>query len=439
MNFTIKKKIFLGTLPLYIVICVVTALALFRLDEVYTIFNSVVDIDIQQKNSAEKQVELLRDRESKVIRYLILQSDDMLLLLEQREKEYDEYITHLSTISDKELYQKLMHENVLYNEALAMTKQLMDSSETPRYQQADSLRTHSYIEQGKLLQQIKETAEQTQKERTENAVELISLTFRKITTVALTGLLLAIIISAVIIESILRSVRKLKQAALLVSQGEFNNLPMVKNSDEIGELSRSFNYMAHRLIELEEAYKDASPLTRLPGGIAVESVTQHRIDENIPFAFCMLDLDNFKPFNDRYGYSRGNQIIKHTAEIIQSVTQQFGHKGDFVGHIGGDDFVIITTPSSYDKICNEVIARFDRAIESFYDADDCSTGHILSRNRRGEEQEFPIMTVSISAVHTDSTELISYIQVGEIIAELKKYAKGFTGSNLVVDRRIEES
>ncbi len=88
-----------------------------------------------------------------------------------------------------------------------------------------------------------------------------------------------------------------------------------------GAFPMAFLAMGKRLRKLEEMYLDASPLTRLPGGIAIENVLKKRIDSSQPIAFCVLDLDNFKAFNDRYGYANGSEVIKETAKIIENVVK----------------------------------------------------------------------------------------------------------------------
>jgi diguanylate cyclase (GGDEF)-like protein len=155
-------------------------------------------------------------------------------------------------------------------------------------------------------------------------------------------------------------------------------------------------------------------------------------------AFCLIDLADFKSFNDRYGYARGNEVIQATARTITEVMAEQRREKDFLGHIGGDDFVIITVPGAYEKICPAIIRDFDRMILDFYDAEDRERGYILGKTRQGKEISFPIMTVSIAVVTNQQRELKSHIQVGEIAAELKNYAKSFSRSIYVVDRRKDE-
>jgi GGDEF domain-containing protein len=438
VKLTIGKKIFFGYLPLIVVIVLITSLALYRLNQVHVIFNDVVDVDIKLSKSADEMIDALRDRESTVMRYLILQSEDMHSLMVEQAQEYEQLFKDLGASTQSSLYEKLVLEYKTYKMAEQRCIDSVSIKETVSGSEANELRSNAFVRQGKLLKLIKVQAEQQQQERTENAVTLFFHTFRMIMGVAVIGLILALTISFFMTESILKSVQQLKKAVSLISKGVFKNLPSVNSSDEVGELSHSFNKMAHRLIELEEAYRDASPLTRLPGGITIESVVQSRIDDEIPFAFCMLDLDNFKPFNDRYGYSRGNVIIKQTAKILQAAIKAQGSQNDFVGHVGGDDFVVVTRPDRFEKICETIIEMFDADILSYYDKEDCQSGRIISKNRLGKAMEFPIMTISISAVNSEFTELKDYIQVGEIVAELKTYAKSFNGSNLVVDRRIKK-
>lgn len=182
-------------------------------------------------------------------------------------------------------------------------------------------------------------------------------------------------------------------------------------------------------------YLDASPLTRLPGGIAIENVLKKRIDSGQPVAFCVLDLDNFKAFSDRYGYAKGSEVIKETARIIESSVKSKGTADDFVGHVGGDDFVVITLPEHMRQISEAIISQFDRRIPEFYEAADRQRGYILGKTRQGIEMEFPIITISIAIVTNEQRKLDNPLETSEIAAELKDYAKSIPKSVFVVDKR----
>jgi len=207
----------------------------------------------------------------------------------------------------------------------------------------------------------------------------------------------------------------------------------------LGELSRSFSDMAIRLKRLEEMYLDTSPLTHLPGGIAIENILKKRIDSGILFAFCLIDLDNFKAYNDHYGYARGNQVIKNTAQIIEKAVKKHGTDETFYGHIGGDDFVVISSVDHYAKICRFIVNEFDKAVDKLYDPKDLGQGAIIRISRKGVKKKFPIMTISIGVVTNRKMQLKHVVQVGEIAAEVKNYAKSKPGSLYFVDRRKSNS
>ena len=180
---------------------------------------------------------------------------------------------------------------------------------------------------------------------------------------------------------------------------------------------------------------EASPLTGLPGNIAIQREIDRRINFKEMFAVCYMDLDNFKAYNDRYGHSAGDRVIKSSAEIITKVFREYGEEDDFVGHVGGDDFLTITTPERSEELCSKVIEFFDAEVPSFYRPKDRKKGYIQSFDRRGNLQKFPLMSISISIVTNEQREIKHHAKVAQIAAELKKYAKSFEGSVYVKDRR----
>ncbi len=184
-----------------------------------------------------------------------------------------------------------------------------------------------------------------------------------------------------------------------------------------------------------DADASLSPLTRLPGNLAIEAEIRRRIAEGRPFAVLYLDLDNFKAFNDAYGFAHGDEAIQLLAHDASEAVHQQGSSGDFVGHIGGDDFVIVAEPVNAETIARSVIDAFDAGIRSLYSAQDLRQGYIETRDRRGTLNRFPIMTVSIAIVTNERRSFESYGQVGEAAAELKRYVKGIAGSNFVKDQR----
>lgn len=180
---------------------------------------------------------------------------------------------------------------------------------------------------------------------------------------------------------------------------------------------------------------EASPLTGLPGNRAIEEAIETRIRAGLKFAVCYLDLDDFKAYNDRYGFLAGSEVIKLTTQVILEALGKYGGTEDFVGHIGGDDFILVTEMERAPLISQEVISLFDARIPAHYDHEDRERGCIISTDRSGKVNEFPIMTISIAIVHNTYRKLDHPGKVAQIAAELKKYAKEMEGSNLVFDRR----
>ncbi|MFA5361653.1 MAG: diguanylate cyclase [Candidatus Omnitrophota bacterium] len=180
----------------------------------------------------------------------------------------------------------------------------------------------------------------------------------------------------------------------------------------------------------------ASPLTGLPGGRIIEEAAVERLHKNIPFSFGYLDIDKFKSFNDNYGYVKGDRVLMQAAYMLYTIIKKTGTPGDFIGHIGGDDFVFITSPDAYRRICQEFIQTFDRIIPFYYSETDRAQGFILAKDRTNKMKKIPLMSVSIAVVSKVSAAgFASIIAINERIAEIKKYIKNIAGSKFMVDRR----
>ena len=180
---------------------------------------------------------------------------------------------------------------------------------------------------------------------------------------------------------------------------------------------------------------DANPLTKLPGNVSISARVSKTIASKVPMAVLYLDLNSFKAYNDAYGYQAGDQVIKATAEVAVKAAQKLGGNQDFVGHIGGDDFIVVTVPERMEALAEEIMARFDARVPSFYKEEDAKRGNILSKDRKGNTVEFPLLSIAIGVCHNTLKPLENYPQVSAIGAELKKYAKTFDGSKYVIDRR----
>jgi diguanylate cyclase (GGDEF)-like protein len=181
--------------------------------------------------------------------------------------------------------------------------------------------------------------------------------------------------------------------------------------------------------------RNANPLTGLNGNLEIQRDIASRIAKGTGFAVIYADLDNFKAYNDVYGFSNGDRIIVLTADILKDQVGLFGNAEDFVGHIGGDDFIVVSTPDRAEQICEEVIADFDEKVLNFYNEEDRSRGCITTKNRKGEVDTFPLMSISLAVVSNERREINSYVEVGDIVADVKKKLKTMPGSNYFADRR----
>ncbi|MDR3072362.1 MAG: response regulator [Clostridiales Family XIII bacterium] len=183
--------------------------------------------------------------------------------------------------------------------------------------------------------------------------------------------------------------------------------------------------------------RNANPLTGLNGNLEIQRETIGRIARGVGFAVIYIDLDNFKAYNDVYGFSNGDRIIILTADILKDQVTLFGNSDDFVGHIGGDDFIVISTADKAERICQEIIAEFDEKVLSFYNEEDRERGCITTKNRKSEIDTFPLMTISLAVITNERREINTYVEVGDIASDLKKKLKTMPGSNYFIDRRTD--
>jgi diguanylate cyclase (GGDEF)-like protein len=181
---------------------------------------------------------------------------------------------------------------------------------------------------------------------------------------------------------------------------------------------------------------NANPLTGLPGNLTITERLKKLVQENVPFAVLYIDIDNFKAFNDRYGFEHGDNALRLAGALLnQALTACSDGHADFLGHIGGDDFIIISRPEKADALCQSIIARFDREFPSLYAPADLARGFITVPNRRGVEEKYPITTLSIAVVVSSERRFTNYLEIGEIAAQLKNKAKSMEGSVYLTNRR----
>ena len=184
-----------------------------------------------------------------------------------------------------------------------------------------------------------------------------------------------------------------------------------------------------------QARTPVSALTGLPGSPVLRDDVERRLAAGTPFVFLYLDIDNFKAYNDVYGFGRGDIVIRALAEEVVEATKAHGMAGDLCVHIGGDDFAVVTTSDRYADIARKITAGFAGKVPEFYDEAAREKGYIETPSRRGEPTRYPLMTVSIGGVNSSLRRVEGYLQLTEIAAEVKGYAKALEGNQFVMDRR----
>ncbi len=227
------------------------------------------------------------------------------------------------------------------------------------------------------------------------------------------------------IESVskqLTSTMRNDQAFIITNNGEYSGIGTILKLLE--EITRQQIHNA----------KHANPLTLLPGSVPINEQVDHLLASKIPFSFGYFDLDHFKPFNDVYGYSAGDNIIKAVANTL---TQHIPAESGRVGHIGGDDFIVIFMGNDWLRCCENILQAFENTVPAYYTDDDIKNGGIYTENRIGEKSFFPLISLSVGLVDSVSTsQCQSHVDIADLASEAKKQAKKIEGNSFFINQRV---
>jgi len=434
---TITGKILLGFLLLSVFVVVISWYAISNLERLNRITQSILTRDAEVIDTTEKLLDSILAHELYTRRYGILKSEDMITLYWERSREFELMLDKIAALpgSSELPIDRLRTLYAGYKKLSAQYLQNPDSGSAPRYQEELKKTQDEIIV---MLKAVSAEARRAQNEKMVLTANISAEAFKVSWILCVSGITLGAFAVFWITRNISVPIQQLKHATKEIAEGKFDYTSAIQNRDELGDLSHAFSEMTTRLKRLETMYLDASPLTRLPGGVAIDTILRKRIADGTPLVFCLIDMDNFKAFSDHYGYAKGSEVIKAVAKIVESAVSEQGAEDDFVGHIGGDDFAVITVPERYKAIASAVIGRFDRTIPDFYAQEDRERGYIVAKSRQGQEMHYPVMTISVAVVTNQHHALIDPLQVGEIAAELKEYAKSIPESIYVVDNRRAE-
>lgn len=437
LRLNIARKLMLGYSSLLALLVIISVYALMNLNRLNAINSSILQTDLPVIDASEKLIDVIFAQERYARRYLVLGTADVFNLFLDKKKEFEELLARIKSLPEDRSYplDEIVKLHQQYSDILlggAKSSEPSPAAVNKAYEDRIKVQQEKIIA---LISGMSSEALRDQNEKTGKTATIGRIAFKASAVLCGLGFLLSLAAAMIITRNISGAIKKLKFATGMISKGQFDHKPDIRNKDELGDLAKAFVTMASRLKRLEEMYLDTSPLTRLPGGIAIESVMNKRIANNTPIAFCLMDIDNFKAYNDHYGYAKGNEIIQATGGIIGKAVSEHGNTDDFVGHIGGDDFVVITTPDRYSDICENIIKIFDETIPDYYAAQDRKRGYIKGENRQGDQVSFPLATLSIAVVTNEKRNLLNHIQFGEVAAEMKEHAKSVTGSVFMVDQR----
>ncbi|MDT8317342.1 MAG: diguanylate cyclase [bacterium] len=442
LNLNIAKKMLIGYLPLSALTILTAAYTLSVLYSLNDISESIIRTDIRLIERSEQMLDHILAQERYGKRYIILKTPEMKGLFLKRSEEFKKGLLQFNELSTALGFKKtaIAELNETYNKLYAMVFESKDGNSDDSPKQQEQIEEQIRNIQGEIVDIIKDINTRARRDLDEKAMitsQMGAKAFSVVFLLCVLSILFGIGAAMFITHYMSSAIGKLKVAIKHISEGSFEAVPLLESRDEIGELTSAFADMSTELQRLKKLDLDASPLTFLPGNTAIENLLEKKIAQGEYFSFCYLDLDNFKAFNDRYGYARGSEVIKATADVVEQSVRSLKHDGDFVGHIGGDDFVVITASEDHDELCKTIIKDFDKIIVGYYDAEDIKRGYIEGKTRQGEKRDFPIMTISIAVVTSRHRTIVSHIQVGEIAADLKAYAKSIPGSAYVVDKRTD--
>lgn len=221
-----------------------------------------------------------------------------------------------------------------------------------------------------------------------------------------------------------------------LENSQYDLIIVVKNKKYIGVVS--VTHLLQQLTDLQIRFaSNSNPLTGLPGNLIIEERLKQVVEKGQPFAVLYCDLDNFKAFNDKYGFEQGDCVLKFTAALLTAMLLEVVNdiSNTLLGHIGGDDFIIVTDQDKAEKLCKSIVREFDEKIVKYYEPEDVRQKYIMVANRKGKMEQFPLMSISIGVVHNQSKKFTSYIEIGEVAAQLKKTAKKISGSSWLFDQR----
>lgn len=434
-RYTVTRKIAVAYLliTLFSLVSIIYALTEMRSQTRHS--NALVQRDFQSFNLTRDLRSNLLAQERLEQQYLILKDKDLLFLLEKREEEFVILLGRLAELPLAGESRKLLPLVDEYRQAQPQGRRLLEQKE--RKAEAFVRETLSPL-RAKIIAELDDFAVRRSRAIDASLLELVANSrraYRVTMALLIFGIGLSTPVGVSVILSIHGAITRLTRATQKIADGRFD-VPLEEHRrDEFGQLAREFQEMAGKLRELEQSRLDANPLTHLPGNRAIERELLQRMATGQEFAHLYVDLDHFKAYNDRYGYRKGSDVIFRTAELLRRAVNELGSDEDLLGHIGGDDYVVITATDRAEALANRIIELFDAEVPSFYSEEDRKAGSFKAHDRFGVLRKFPLMSMSIAIVCSDNISEHSPQAIGRECAKMKDHIKAKPGSNYLIDRR----
>ena len=436
VRFSVTTKISAGYLVFALFSMVALAYALISLHSQTRRAEQLVKRDIGA-------LELARDLQTNLLaqerieqQFLLLEDDALLEMLGQRQEEFSSTWAALAAAASPEGMSPL---EPLVIEAEKGGKQILQFLTGRMYDDARKFAAEILDPRRIMLADRLEAftaGKTTVIEATLDELPTASAKAYRITfLLAFLGLLCSAPVAVMVILGIHRSLGALTRATEQIAAGSFDHPIGIRSRDEFGELAREFMLMGHKLGELEKLHLDANPLTHLPGNLAIDRELDRRIRQGHSFAHMYIDLDHFKAYGDRYGYHAGSAVLAEVAGLIKRIVNRKGDADDLVGHVGGDDYIVLTLPDRVEEMARELIEEFDRKVPDFYSQEDRQAGYFLAKDRFGVEREFPLLTISIAIILSQNLEFSSQQAFSRESAKMKEFLKTLPGSNYLINRR----
>jgi len=432
---TVTKKVVVGYLVVVIFSLLAVGFALSRLHQQTRDTEHLVNVEF-------RTFELVRDLQQNLLAQENIEKQLLILrdsaLSELRLNRNNEFTRYALALNRPPLSEQLKHLIKLVETYRQADNQLTEALFWESWSQAQELSNELTVPlRAQLLTYLAEFRQQQQEKINIGLAQLsqhISSAFQMTVLLSLLGIFLSAPVSIAVILSIHRSVRELKKATQRISAGRFDHYPTISGNDEFAQLASDFARMGEKLCEFEQLHLDTNPLTMLPGNLAIDREVEMRISKKEPFAHLYIDLDNFKVYSDRYGYNAGSDVLAKVGILLKQVVGTSGSPQDLVGHIGGDDYVILCGIDTGELLAQKIIEGFTELVPSFYSAEDRKAGAFSGEDRYGVKRTFTLMTISIAVIFSDRYEYPSRLAISQDCARVKEYLKIQEGSNYMLER-----